>query len=897
MALVKGSRIGSYEIQELLGKGGMGEVYRVRDTKLERDVAIKTLPQEFTADLDRLARFTREAKVLASLNHPNIAAIYGLETLDGVPLLILELVDGETLAERLTQGRIAVEESIKMAIDIAAALEAAHEKDVVHRDLKPANIKVTPEGKVKVLDFGLAKALAEAEPDSTLSNSPTLSHAATLQGVILGTAAYMSPEQAKGRSVTRMADIWAFGCVLYEMLAGRPAFEGDDLSEILASVIKGTADFDRLPSDLDPRVRRILRRCLDKDVTRRFRDIGDVRYELTEVLADPNRSAMPHPQAVRSASRTAGVWIAAALIGIVAGFAGWTLRTPPPPDPGTVHRFAFELADGRGFRNDGRQMIAISPDGSRFVFNAIGGFHLRRMAAAEATPIPGTEAVLISPFFSPDGEWVGFYSLADRQFQKIPLTGGAAVLISRAQTPPFGVSWSADNTILYGQPDGVWRVSGSGGAPERIVEAQQGEQVDSPQLLPGGEWVLFTSTRATGPDRWNEGEIVAVSLQTKERKTLWRGGGDGRYVPSGHLVYAFENVLYAVRFDLSRMSTIGGQVAIVEGVRRAGNPSANPGTMNYAFSDTGTLVYIPGSSSTARTLAFVDRTGTVERLSLPPKAYLSPRVSPDGKKIAVETEARAGNAIWIYDLAGTSDIRQLTLKGDNQRPVWTRDSRRITFASDQDGPMSIYSQLADGSGAPERLTTAEKGTEHWPESWSPDDGTLSFALVRGQESGVWTLSTATKSIKEFVDEPGSLQRSSTFSPDGKWIVYHSQETGNTDIYAQPFPAGPKKRITQDRRSSPVWPFGGNELFYTFGGGQQQLFVRTVSLQNGLEFSREQALPSMQYLTAGAGYRTYDVTPDGKRILMILPDAATASRPKIGIVVNWFTELQERVPLK
>ena len=897
MALVKGSRVGSYEIQELLGKGGMGEVYRVRDTKLERDVAIKTLPQEFTSDPDRLARFTREAKVLASLNHPNIASIYGLETLDGAPLLILELVEGETLAERLTRGPIAVEESIQVAIDIATALEAAHDKGIVHRDLKPGNIKVTPDGKVKVLDFGLAKALGEAEPDSTLSNSPTISHAATLQGVILGTAAYMSPEQAKGRSVTRMADIWAFGCVLYEMLAGRPAFEGDDLSEILASVIKGTADFDRLPADLDPRVRRILRRCLDKDVTRRFRDIGDVRYELTEVLADPNRSSMPQPQAVPSASRSARVWIAAALIGIVAGFAGWTLRTPSPPDPGTVHRFDFELPEGKGLRNDGRQMIAVSPDGSRFIFNATGGFHLRRMAASEATPIPGTEGIDLTPFFSPDGEWVGFYSLTDRQLQKIPLTGGQAVLICNVQLPPFGVSWSTDNTILYGLPDGVWRVSGTGGTPERIVDAQQGEQVDSPQMLPGGEWVLFTSTRVRGPNRWDEGEIVAVSLQTKERKTLWRGGGDGRYVPSGHLVYAFESVLYAVRFDLSRMQALGGQVAIVEGVRRAGNPSASTGTANYAFSDTGTLVYIPGSAGTARTLAFVDRNGAVQRLGVPPKAYLSPRVSPDETKIAVETEARGGNAIWVYDLAGASDIRQLTLKGNNQRPVWTRDSRRITFASDQDGPMSIYSQLADGSGPTERLTTAEKGTEHWPESWSPDGGTLSFALVRGQESGVWTLSTAAKSIKAFVDEPGSIQRSSTFSPDGKWIVYHSQEAGNTDIYAQPFPTGPKKRITQDRRSNPAWPFGGNELFYTLGGGQQQLFVRTASLQNGLEFSREQALPSMQYLTTGNGYRTYDVTPDGKRLLMILPDTATASRPKIGIVVNWFTELQERLPVK
>ena len=890
-----GSRLAHYDILEPLGKGGMGEVYRARDTKLGRDVAIKALPEEFTRDAERLARFQREAKLLASLNHPNIAAIYGIEEVNRSPFLILELVEGETLAERLSRGALPAEESLKFAIAIADALGEAHEKGIIHRDLKPGNIKITPDGKVKVLDFGLAKAFGGNESAAVASNSPTMSHAATMQGFILGTAAYMAPEQAKGRVVTRAADIWAFGCVLYEMLAGRPAFDGEDVSEILASVIKGTTSLHLLPADLHPNVRRVIGRCLEKDTKRRFRDIGDVQYELAEVLANPDMSTgMPENGSAASARRSMAPWVAALAFAIVAGAAAWSLKPAPVLKPGRIHRFGYELPQGRAFRNDGRRILASSPDGSRFVFNATGGLYLRSMDTAEANVIPGTEEPLTNPVFSPDGEWVAFWHGPDRQLKKVLVTGGASVALGEA-TNPFGISWSADNTIVFGQPDGVWRVSANGGKPpERILSAQPGEQVDSPQILPNGDSILFTTTRGKGPNRWDEAEIVVASLKNGGRKTLWRGA-DGRYIETGHLIYAVGEVLYAVPVDIRKVEAAGTQVPIADQVRRASNPTINASSANYSISDQGTLVFIGGHVLSERALALVDRNGVVDRLGSPPKAYISPRLSPDGKKIAVETQERGGSTIWVYDVAGTSEIRQLTLRGNNQRPIWTPNGQRITFASDQEGPMSIYSQAADGSGKPERLTTAEQGTEHWPDSWSADGKFLSYVVVKGSDSAIWILSAATGMSKLFADDKG-IQRVSMFSPEGTAISYHSNEAGAFDVYVQPFPNGPKRRITTGGRSTPAWR--GNELFHAPGGGGTQLFFRTISVKDGLvEFGREQALPLPPFLTFGNGYRSYDVASDGKQFLLVLPASEASQDPQINIVLNWFEELKRRAPAR
>ena len=682
----------------------MGEVYRARDTKLKRDVALKVLPDVFANDPEQLARFQREAQVLASLNHPNIASIYGLEEADGVRALVLELVEGPTLADLITSRTaqapaaaatsesarrgaapsegvaprgLEIDEALPIARQMAEALEAAHEAGVIHRDLKPANVKVKADGMVKVLDFGLAKAL-EGDVGSDPSQSPTMTAAATKMGVIMGTAAYMSPEQAKGKTVDKRADVWAFGAVLYEMLTGQRAFAGDDVSETLATVLKSDPAWQALPAETPPAIKRLLHRCLEKDPRLRLRESGTAIVEIHEAQTTPFAAtievgATPQPVGWRQAMP----WITGAVVGgVIIGLAVWNLR---PPEPRSVSRFDYDLPESHPFRNTGQPVIAVSADGSHFVYNTREELFLRSMGELEARLIPGTEESLTSPFFSPDGQWVGYWA-ATGQLKKMAVSGGAPVILCEA-TNPFGVSWGLDDTILFGQPAGIMRVSANGGIPELVI-ATEGEQVHGPQMLPDGESVLFTVTSSTGVSRWDDAQIVVHSLESGERKVLLEGGSDARYLPTGHLVYAFEDGLFALPFDVDNLEVAGGPVSVVQGVQRA--PQGVTASANYGVSDRGTLIYVSGSASPLanRTLALVDRNGGVEPLSVPPAVYLSPRLSPDGEKLVVQ--------------------------------------------SDRDGTMSLYWMPADGSGAPERLTTAEDGTSHWLGSWSPDGQTLLF---------------------------------------------------------------------------------------------------------------------------------------------------------------------------
>ena len=603
----------------------MGEVWRARDSKLGREVAIKTLPEEFANDEERLARFEREAKLLASLNHPNIATIHGLEEDNGTRFLVLELVEGDTLAERLKRGAIPVEESLKLALQIAEALEAAYEKGVIHRDLKPANIKVTPDGKIKVLDFGLAKAFAGDGSDVNLSHSPTLSMQATAQGVILGTAAYMSPEQARGVTVDKRADIWAFGCVLYEMLTGRQVFKGELMSDVMASVLKSDPDYKGLPPMIHPRLRDLLRRCLEKDPNSRWHDIADVRVDIQKVLADPG-SVIGQPAAAevaQAAPQSKLPWVAALILGItMAGIAGWRLKPESPAPPRPVIRFSHLLGD-EVFTRPGRPVVAVSRPGSRVAYVADQQLYLRNLNESEARPIAGTDENPSTPFFSTDGEWIGFWS-SDGELKRIPIAGGTPVTLTAAANP-FGVTWGTDGTIVYGAEDGVWQVSETGGAPELIVEAAEGEQVHGPQILPGGTHILYTATVATGATRWDEAQIAAESLESHERTILWTGGSDARYVPTGHLVYALENDLFALRFDLETLTTAGGPVPIVSGTRRTFLPGQNTASRQYDLSDRGTLVLIPGGAGAGSiNLAFLDREGNAEVLGGNAAANLRP---------------------------------------------------------------------------------------------------------------------------------------------------------------------------------------------------------------------------------------------------------------------------------
>ena len=758
-----GTKLGHYEISTLLGKGGMGEVWKAKDTKLGREVAIKTLPEEFAKDADRLARFEREAKLLASLNHPNIAAIHGFEEDNGTHFLVLELVEGDTLADRLNRGAIPIEESLKLALQIADALKAAHDSGVIHRDLKPLNIKLTDDDTVKVLDFGLAKAFAGDEAEASVSNSPTLSMAATQQGVILGTAAYMSPEQAKGRTVDKRTDIWAFGCVLYEMLTGRQSFGASDVTESLAAVIRSEPQWDTLPTNLHPRLRETVGRCLDKQVAKRFQDIGDVSVDIEKVLADPSGVLVqPVAEVFQAAPQSKLRWVATVVLGIVvAGLAGWNLR---PLETLSIMHFDHELADGLAF-GASRTNVAVSPEGDYFVYNTSEGLYLRSMDELEAGQIPGADTNVRNPVISPDGQWLAYWVAGPNQLRKIGISGGAPVVLCDASNP-FGMSWSAeDDTIVYGQPDGIWQVSADGGTPELIVPIQDGEQVGGPQVLPGGEWVLFTATTSVGASRWEEAEIVVQSLESQERLELVQGA-DARYVPTGHLIYALGDDLFATSFDLGRLEVTGGPVPLIEEIRRERDPGQTTGTANFSISDRGLLVYAEGGGGTTPSaLGFVDRNGIVELLDIPASSYVHPRLSPDGGRLAVESDGE----IWVHDLYGETQILQLTQGANNSRPIWTPDGESLTFASTRDGSMSLYVQRADGAGSASRLTTADERDFHWPGSWSPD-GILAFTVtsVARTYADIWTLS-----LDEGADQNSSMVFQIRFSP-----IHCSRRTGD-----------------------------------------------------------------------------------------------------------------------
>ena len=709
----------------------MGEVYRATDTRLKRDVAVKVLPAALAGDPDRLARFQREAEVLASLNHPNIGGIHGVEESGGVTALVLELVEGPTLADRIAQGAIPIDEALPIARQIAEAMEAAHEHGIIHRDLKPANIKVRDDGTVKVLDFGLAKAMEPAVSSPTVSQSPTITSPAMTQlGVILGTAAYMAPEQARGKPVDKRADIWAFGCVLYEMLTGRRAFAGDDVSDVLAAVLAREPDWTLLPRGFSPQLVSFEKRCLHKDRKQRVGDAQSLRLALegafdTGVAEATQSRAMVQPAWRRALPAAAGLVGVALLIGVTA----WMLW--PTMEPHAVNRFEHVLPADQDFQGAGRRVIALSRDGRRVVYNTARGLYLRSMDSLEARAISGPGELVVNPFFSPDGESVGYF-LRSGALQRISIGGGAAIPICAA-VAPFGVSWEPDNTILFGQTTGIMRVPASGGTPELVIAARAGEQVDGPQLLPDGDSVLFSVTMANaGIRRWDLAQIVVQSISRGERKVLLSGGSDARYVPTGHLVYALGDALLAVPFDVSRLEVGGGSVSVVQGVTRSGNPSLTTATAHYGISDGGTLVYARGGllgrpAGPLSTLVWVDRKGREEPLGAEPKRYVYPRLSPDGMRVALEVREEEQD-IWVWDVRRKTMSRLTVDPQLDALPVWTPDGKRLVWTSQRAGPLNLYWQAADGTGPVDRLT--ESPALQRPSAFTPDGQRLMLSEDR-----------------------------------------------------------------------------------------------------------------------------------------------------------------------
>ena len=907
MALTVGARLGPYEIVSLLGRGGMGEVYRARDLNLHREVAIKVLPEHLARDAGRLARLRREAQLLAALNHPHIAHIHGLEDADGIPALVLELVEGPTLEDRVAQRTLSVREALDTARQIAEAIEAAHEKNVIHRDLKPANVKFTADGTAKVLDFGLAKAV---EGDSQPPDASLTTTAATQAGVVLGTAAYMSPEQARGQVVDRRTDVWAFGCVLFEMLAGRRPFEGETLSDTLASVLTRDPDWDALPPQTPASVNTLLRRCLEKDPKRRLRDVGDARLELEDVLASPSRIESS-PAAARVSRRTAIGTLAGAAAGAVATAAGaFVIGRGNDGLPRDVMRFAIPLDSGDTIVSSFLNRVAVSPDGSLIACN------VARPAAVSLTTRPGapTGAVVVrslrelawktpvevagSPFFSPDGRWLGLLQAFAQRLSKLALSGGAPVTLSTfADSQPGGATWASDGTVYFvsSTPGGIVRVSGEeGGQPVEFcaIDFANGERTHrSPHALPNGRGVLFAVAMSEA-ESYDDAAIAVVSTRTGQRRVLVEGGCYPRYSPSGHVVYGRNGSLLAVPFDPDRLEVTGQPFTVLEGVMM----SRNTGVANFDVAVNGDLLYVPGEADGgARTLHWVDRSGQAEQLPLPPRSYLHPRISPDGRKLAIEVEG-SSHDVFVYDF--TSDVlTNITLDGISHWPIWSPDGQRIGYRSGPMGRFQLWQVAADRSGPAERL--AVDVTSATAESYHPDGRTIAYTdTTYGKPVKIAVMSLDGDPSPQPLDEAAFAQGSPKFSPDGRSLAYCTNESGRPQVYVKAFPGpGAKIQVSNDGGTDPVWRRDGRELFYRNG---DRMMAVAVSGDNA--FGRPQELwrgpysPGMSTSCGAPGLTSsnYDVTPDGQRFLMIRDedDLATVSSTVV-LVAGFAREMRGR----
>ena len=929
MALEVGSQLGHYDVSALIGEGGMGQVYQATDTTLNRQVELKILPEAFAADPDRLARFQREAQVLASLNHPGIAAIYGLEVAEpSAPsgqttrALVLELVEGPTLADRIRHGPIPLDEALPIATQIATALEAAHEAGIIHRDLKPANIKVRDDGTVKILDFGLAKAVAGDGASSDPGGSPTITTMATATGVILGTAAYMSPEQMKGKKVDRRADIWAFGCVLYEMLTGQRAFAAEDVSETLAAVLTTDVDLDRLPTEVPARLRQVLITCLRKNPKERARDIGDVGLAMEGAFETTAIAASPEPATAQATGWRRAllqpVVLGALTVGVLIG--AFVFRSTSPPPSTDVTRSTLDTYPGThlgvtasdGPLTRGRptlRAMTFSPDGRSIVYVArssedtVAGFssqlYLRRLDQERGVPMPGTEGAW-SPFFSPDGESVGFFAAG--QLMRVSVGSGEVRTVSTGgpRYAPVGAVWTLDDTILLASQDGLLQVAAAGGTLQQVTERTEGDPGHNhPEVLPGGRAILFGEAKTSIPSEW---DIVAQSLDTDERVVVVEGGSDPTYVPSGHIVFARDGALMAVPFDPTSLRVSGDPVVVIEDVmqaERGGNSMFNTGDAQFSVSSSGSLAYVPGGPfpRDAHLLNWVDLEGDPEPIPLPPATYLWPRVSPDGTRLAYAEGVFGDRQIWVYDLALNVPVR-LTSRGYNSEGVWSPDGERIVFASSPNGrdPVNLYSTAADGSGDPERLTESNQAQR--PASWS-STGVLAF-LQSNPDTGrdILTLVMDGESEPEvFVGTP-SDEFFPAFSPDGRWLAYSSNETDRPEVYVRPFPeAEPAYRVSTDGGGSSLWSRDGRQLFYLAAGDEGKRKVMVVDVSRGPTFVRSspRLLFEREFSTT-VPIRGYDITPDGQRfVITIRQPFESETVTRINVVQNWVAELKARVP--
>ena len=882
-----GQSLSHYRILEKLGAGGMGEVYRATDSRLGRDVAIKILPEAFSADQQRMARFEREAQLLAALNHPNIATIFGLELAGSTRALAMELVPGPTLADRIAQGAMPHDEILPIARQIAEALEYAHDRGIIHRDLKPANIKVTPDGNVKLLDFGLAKAIADDPAGSDLSSSPTLTAAATRAGMILGTAGYMSPEQSRGKPVDRRADIWAFGCVLYELLTAKRAFDGETVSDVMAAVITNEPNWNLLPQSCPAAIRNLLRRCLDKDAKHRLQAIGEARI----ILENPQSDAAPSPSVAATTSalttrRGLQWYVSGILLGVLlAGIIFWL--SPLRQAPRRVRRLSIALPAGFSISEPDYPEIAITPDGTDLVFSARHGektqLFRRKMDELEAKPIPGTEGG-VAPFFSPDGAAVGFIPLDTPGLRTIPVAGGPMQTLCPSY-PASSASWSSDGNIYFAYSyrglGGLVRVPSTGGDCKELTRLDPTREEAAhtlPQVLPGGQSLLFSFYS----QRFNSDQASVAVVDSKSGKwqVLLRQGTNPHYLSGGYLVFARAGNLYAVPFDASNLKLSGSAVPVVENVIT----SPEYGASQFTLALDGTLAYVSGAyGGISSQIMLVDRSGKAQALTAEAAAYEDLALSPDGKRIALTVEGPSWQ-IWMYDIQRAT-LSRFTLENDNRDPIWTKDGKHIAYSSFRNGKYDIYWKLADGTGPEELLVSSADWA--YPSSFSPDGKTMAYE-VQTRDTGfdIWVVPLegdrkprpfANTTFNEWVAE---------FSPDGHWLAYQSNESGREEIYVQEFPGpGRKWQISNQGGERPTWSQDGRELFYRIGTKLMAVPVITKPT-----FS-----PGLPHLLAEGDYflsgHCYDPMPGAKQFVFLKIAGQSNTSSQINVVLNWADEVK------
>ena len=913
MSLAAGTRLGPYEIVSPIGAGGMGEVYRARDTRLDRTVAIKILPTHVSSDPEFRERFEREARAVSQLNHPHICTLHDVGRAGETDFLVLEYIDGESLADRLRKGPLSVDQAIRYATQIAAALDAAHRRGILHRDLKPGNVMITSAG-VKLLDFGLAKVTAAAgigpaSHGTSLSAPVTVTTPLTSQGTILGTFQYMAPEVIEGDAADARADIWAFGCVLHEMLTGARPFAGKTQASLLGAILKDEPPSVAAAQPLvPPALDRIIRTCLEKDPNQRVQSAHDLLLNLQWIAEGGSAAGVPAPVLARRRSRERSIWLAAiiatALLGLLAG---WLVK-PIPTQTFPTRRFLHTLPAGQSFTRTGRHAVAIAPDGSFFIYVANNQLYLRRMNELEAQPIKGTQEDPVEPVISPDGQWVAYCVLPvqvgaasaagqpSAALKKIPVTGGAPIVLATVGFP-FGASWQGDTIVLGQGPAGVVTVPQGGGTPTNVVTLKSADEVASmPQILDESGTLVFTLT-SRGLSTWNDADIVAQSLHSGERTVIVKGAHDARVLPGGLLTYVRAGTLFAGRFDPARPARVADAAPLVTGITAATNVgSAGPG--QYAISTDGHLTYLadPGQAQGAkRSLVWIDRDGREEPIAAERRSYVSARVSPDGARIALDEGQGLTRSIWIWDVQHdilqrlTSELDQ----SEKRAPVWLPGSRSLIYSATGNGRSVVIRVAADGTGTPEELIEDKEGLLV-PKSMSRDGQQLLYTR--------WTSTTSAditsvpisgdRTPRPLIATP-AIEDNPVVSPDGRWLTYQSEESGRHEVYVRTYPdvnAG-RWQISANGGTHPVWSRNGRELFFETPEGR----LAAIKVDSGetFEYGKPTLLFDVKPYFIAFPTTTYDVAPDG-RFVFIKDAPVQAATPTIVFVEHWLDEARARL---